>query len=507
MPSTSYGKIFFVGAGPGDPGLLTLRGKACLEQAQAVLYDGLVNPRILEFASQAEHVYVGKKSGSHSLPQQEINRILIDYASRHDRIVRLKGGDPFVFGRGGEEASALHAAGVPFEIVPGVTAGIGAPAYAGIPVTCRGISSAVSFFTAHGLADEGQERMDLARLATHGTLVFYMTTKTLPQVVQAALLAGRAPDTPAAAIEWGTYARQRTVEGSLENIAQRCIDACIEAPVLFVIGDVVALRDHVAWFEARPLHALRIVTTHAAERQGVLEARLAELGAEVFCFPSMEASPQPPPPAFEEISRYDWIVLASVNAAEMLFSALEQRGQDARTLAGVRLCTIGETAHEAVQRRFLAVDAPVDNYGDNHVIAAIEAHGPLHGQRVLLPRSDVARGSLSTALRDAGATVDETAAYRSTAPATTPERVTALLNFAPNLVVFTNAGAVRNFSRLLGEESFDTLKTHAAFASIGPVTSQAAQDHGLKIAIEPARHDIPHLIEAICAWRDAAPPI
>lgn len=503
------GKVYLVGAGPGDPGLLTLRGRECLERAEVVIYDALVNPVLLDFARQAEVIFAGKKTDRHSLPQEEMNAILIEQARKFSVVVRLKGGDPFVFGRGGEEALALKAQGIPFEVVPGITAGLAGPAYAGIPVTHRGVTSSLTFFTGHGVAGETSGTLDFSRPILEGTLVFYMGVRNLGLIADELVRFGRAAETPVAVIEWGTYARQRTVTGTLEDINGRCAEARVETPALVVVGEVVALRANLEWFETRPLYGLHVVVTHAAQTQGRLERLLRDLGADVLAFPTIEIEHIETVQADSgedtwKLEAFDWVVLTSVNGAEMFFDGLERRGLDARALAATRLCASGATTVESVRRRFLRVDAVPEGYDAAAIVAALEAHGPLRGTRLLLPRSDIARKSLPEALRAAGAEVTELMAYRTKAPVDVSNSVARLFAFRPRLVVFTNSVALRNFAEIFTLKQL--VEAGVVFASIGPVTSAAARAHGIEIDIEPVRHEIPHLIEAICAWRADARP-
>ncbi len=496
---TSKSKVYLVGAGPGDPGLITVRGRDCLRGATAVVYDTLVHPALLDHAPpDAERIFVGKQTGRHSLPQEEIQRVLITQAQAGATVVRLKGGDPFVFGRGGEEARALAAAGIPFEVVPGVTAGIAVPAYAGIPVTQRGVAGSVSLITGHTRDDD---TLGLGSLAREGTLVFYMGVKNLPRIVRELHAIGRRPDTPAAMISWGTCARQRTVCARLDQLDEVARTAGIEAPAIVLVGEVAHLRGALAWFEARPLHGLRVAVTHTRQRSGALDNRLRELGAEVIAVPTLAIEPADPAGDPLDPAQYDWIVLTSVNAVEMLFTLLSRRGADARRLAGVRLCVSSTpTVVEAVRARFLEPDVVPTAFGAEITRDAMVAVAPLEGRRVLMPRADIAHSSLPDVLREAGAHVDAPVAWHSTVPEGAEENVAAMLRAAPQLVVFTNAAAVRNFAHILGER-LSTFAAGAAVASLGPVTSRTLTGHGLPVHVEPARPDLEHLIEAICDWR------
>ncbi|HNR30789.1 MAG TPA: uroporphyrinogen-III C-methyltransferase [Candidatus Hydrogenedentes bacterium] len=499
---SEFGKVYLVGAGPGDPGLITVRGRALLECADVVIYDALIPPELPRRAARAERIFVGKQADRHSLPQEDIHRILIEQARRHACVVRLKGGDPFVFGRGGEEAAALAAAGVPFEVVPGVTAGVAGPAYAGIPVTQRGLASSVTFLSAHGASGDAAPLEDVAHTMLEGTQVVYMGVAGLPRVVEALIRAGRAPDTPAAVIEWATFARQRTIAGTLETLCAQCRRAGIETPALVVVGPAAALHERLRWFEKRPLHGLRVAVTHAEQHAGALEARLRDLGADVFAFPAIRIEAVDAPPEVD-LAAYDWVLLMSVNAVDMLFHLLARSGRDARALAGARLCVAGTpSVLEAVRGRYLEPDAVPAHFGADAVVAALEAAGgPLSGKRVLLPRADVARSALPAALRARGAAVEDLVGWRKAPAETSRDAVEALLAFAPEVVVFTNAAAVGCFASLLDAAQLARLRGGAVFASLGPVTTAAAREQGLEIQIEPPRPDTAHLIEAVCAWR------
>ena len=494
------GIVYLVGAGPGDPGLLTLRGLRCLQAAGVVVYDALVNPALLRHAPRAEHIYVGKQAERHSLPQEEIQRILIEHARQGHQVVRLKGGDPFVFGRGGEEALALADAGIPFEIVPGVTAGIAAPAYAGIPVTQRGLATSVTFITGHFAGDERALSIDFEHLSPQGTLVFYMGVAALPEICKALVRHGWPGDTPCAVIEWATYARQRTVSGTLNDLPDAVNAAGIGAPSIIVVGHVAALRDRLAWFENRPLFGLRIAVTHTEQRKGPLEEQLAALGAGVFSFPTLEVEPETTPGVLLDAGRHDWIVLTSANAADMLFASLDHEGKDARALAGVRLCAVGASTMDALAARYLKADVVPENYTSEAIVAAMMRAGNLKGASVLVPRADVGRASLAQALTDAGAVVDEAVAYHTRLPAASGALKEELLAYQPHLLVFTNATAVRNLFEILSSADVAALRESASAASIGPVTSRALDGAGFSVAVEPARHDVAHLVEAICDW-------
>lgn len=498
---SSPGKVYLVGAGPGDPGLITLRGVECLRRADAVVYDALVNPVLLQHAPQAEQIYAGKKSGGHSLPQGDITRILLELAQSGKAVVRLKGGDPFVFGRGGEEALALAEAGIPFELVPGVTSGIAAPAYFGIPVTHRGLATSVSFITAHATGEGGaMAPLALDQLALRGTLVFYMGLTSLGKVCAELLAAGRDPATPAALIASGTSARQRIFRASLGAMATAGPEQGLQSPVLFMVGEVVGLADSLEWFGRGDLAGLRAVVTHAAGTSDPLENLLRDAGADVLHLPLLSFVPAAEPLPALDYGSFDWIVFSSPNAAEQLFAGMRRLGQDARRLGRARFCAIGKRTAHAVEREHLIVDVQPRGFEPGAVIAAMEALAPLRGTRVLVPRADISRSALPEALRAAGAEVVELVAYRTEQAALPAELLRRLESYAPEVIVFTNSNAARAFAATCWEHLGDDIRERLRIAVIGPVTKQAAVAAGLPVEIEPLEHDAQHLFEAICQW-------
>lgn len=501
------GKVFLVGAGPGDPGLLTVRGRELLGRADAVVYDHLVDERIARLADRAELIFVGKRPEAHPLTQEDINRLLVDLAQRHACVVRLKGGDPFVFGRGGEEALALREAGVPFEVVPGVTAGVGVPAYAGIPVTHRGLASSVTFLTGHRPPGETETAPQLDRLHLDGTLVFYMGAGRLHENLRAIAASGRVEDTPAAAIEWGTYPRQRVIVGTLANLAARATEARIESPALIVVGEVARLRESLQWFEDRPLFGRRVVVTRAKARAGEMIRLLHERGAEVFEFPTVEIAV---PPRVEvaaglgDLSRYAWIVLTSINGIETLFERMAVEGHDARALHHVRLCAISARTADALAARSLRPDLVPPRYENELVADEMErVGGSLRGQTVLIPRAELGRSGLPDALRARGAVVRELDAYTTAIPENASQLTDALERFAPEYVIFSSGSAARNLREILGPERTARLAEHAVFAAIGPIAARVAAEAGMPVAIVPAQHRIEDLVESVAAFAAA----
>jgi len=497
-PSRAYGKVYLVGAGPGDPGLLTVRGKACLQAADCVVYDALVNPALLALAPRAELVYAGKQAGRHSLPQGDINALLHTLAGRHAHIVRLKGGDPFVFGRGGEEALALAAAGIPFEVVPGVTSGIAVPAYAGIPVTHRGLARGVTFVTGH-TDEQGRFLLEAADLPKRGTVVVYMGVRSLPAMVRVLRESGRGGDTPAALLASGTYATQRVLVSDLEHIVARAQEEGIAAPALLIVGEVISLRDTLSWFEKRPLFGKRILLTHSRRDHDALAEGLAALGAEVMVMPTVAFQALECDDALPGIVDSEWLLLTSANAVTHLFEALRAAGRDFRALAGVRLLTVGRSATQALEARHARPDATLDNHEPERVTAALRAAGAQPGDRLAILRSDLTRRALAQALRDDGYSVAELSAYRA-APPVAVGTEEALLAFAPQMVVFTNSAAVRNLCATLSPERLVELLRGTQVASIGTVTSTALQEMGIGVDVEPPEPTIAQLIERIAAW-------
>ena len=501
------GKVYLVGAGPGDPRLLTLRAAELIAAADCVIYDALVHPAILErIPHSVEREFVGKRGGETSARQDEINALLIESAGKYDTVVRLKGGDPFVFGRGGEEAQGLAREGIAFEVVPGVTAGVAAPAYAGIPVTHRGVSSAVTFVTGHEDPEKDQSDIDWSHLGgVGGTIVFYMGTRRMAENLDLLIANGRAADTPAAVIEWGTYPRQRTLSATLGTLAREATAAGIGAPAIVVVGEVAGLRDQLAWFENRPLYGKRILVTRARAQASSFAAQLEELGAEVVQFPTIRIAPaldsEPLRRAVNQIDHYDWIVFTSVNGVEYLWEELRASGRDTRSLAGVSLCAIGPATAASLEMHGAHADVVPAEFVSEAAVPAMLAESPLAGARVLLPRADIARSALPELLRAEGAEVHEVTAYRTVIDDHESESMRDELNRTSiDLITFTASSTVRNFVQLFG-----TNTGGAKVASIGPITSRTARELGLEVDVEAAEYTIPGLVQAIAEKLGTAP--
>ncbi len=498
------GTVYLVGAGPGDPGLLTLKGQACLARADVVLYDYLANPSLLRHApDHAERIYVGRRGRGAYLDQGEINRVIIQKAREGRTVVRLKGGDPFVFGRGGEEAEAIAAAGLTFEIVPGVTAATAVPAYAGIPVTHRTLASTVAFVTGHEDPTKESEVLEWPKLATaDGTLVFFMGMKNLPTIVARLLKDGRSPDTPVALIHWGTWAKQRTVTGTLEDIVDLSRKARFEPPTLIVVGEVVQLRRQLNWFETKPLFGRRILVTRARGQAPEFSRLLSEAGAEAVECPTIETvapkSWEPVDTAIERLGRYHWLIFTSVNGIGPFMERLRAAGLDTRALAGAQICCIGPRTAEELVRHGLRADLVPAEYQAEGVLEAF-GNQDMRGTRILIPRAEVAREILPERLREMGAQVDVVTVYRTVrSEATIAQLREALERGSIDMMTFTSSSTVRNFTDLFADPA-ELARTVAGLpvACIGPITAGTARELGLEVTVQARANTIPALAQAI----------
>ena len=507
--SVRAGVAYLVGAGPGDPGLLTVRALELIESADVILYDRLIPDRVVGEKSRpdAELIYVGKMPDRHALPQRQIEEVMVDRARAGNSVLRLKGGDPFVFGRGGEEAEALIEAGIPFEVVPGVTAGIAASAWAGIPVTHRDRSSAVAFVTGHEdptRAESGLSTstpLEYEGLATFpGTLVFYMGVGRLAEIAQRLIASGRNPEEPAAVIEKGTLPAQRSVFAPLQRIAQVAEEAEITPPAITVIGSVTELGEELSWLDRRPLHGKKVVVTRARPQASSLASRLQELGAEVVQLPAIRIEPTIETAEvegmLERISEYGLICLTSPNGADQLFAALESKGLDARALSGARIAAIGPGTSAALMRHGIRADVVPEDFVAEALVEAL-AETDLTGVSVLVARAQEARDTLPEGLSRLGAEVDVVALYRTVAEDLDEDAIARARG--ADFVTFTSSSTVKNLVSALPDRS---VLEAARIVSIGPITSQTAEDEGLEVHVEASRHDIDGLIEALVS--DAA---
>ncbi|MCP4375221.1 MAG: uroporphyrinogen-III C-methyltransferase [bacterium] len=504
----SDGCVYLVGAGPGDPGLMTVRGRDLLRRADAVVYDNLASRRLLaEARNCAEMIYVGKQASAHTLKQDQINELLVRLGLEGKQVVRLKGGDPFVFGRGGEEALALVEAGVRFEIIPGITAGIAAAAYAGIPVTHRGVTSSIALITGHETPDKDESDLDYAALASWpGTLAFYMGVKNLPKITASLIEHGMDPATPAALVRWGTTARQETVTGTLSDITEIATQAGIKPPALILVGHVVALRQSISWFENRPLFGKRIVVTRARLQASRLTAQLEDLGAEVVELPAIRIEPPldttPLDHAAGNASEFDWVIFTSANGVDAFFGALRRANLDSRALSGVQICVIGPGTAKRLEQFGLRPDAQPKTYQAAEISQTLANIEDLNGKKILCPRADIAPKDLITDLEALGAVVSDITAYRTVGETPEDELLDDIFaDNGPDWITFTSSSTVTNFVNAVGLDRLG--KSGASLASIGPVTSQTMRGFKLEPNVEADPYTIGGLVEAILA---AQPP-
>jgi uroporphyrinogen III methyltransferase / synthase len=471
-------KVYLIGAGPGDPDLITVKGRRLLTLADSVLYDHLAPHALLSLAPPAaERVYVGKKKSDHEFTQTEIAAMLIDRARRGLTVVRLKGGDPFIFGRGGEEAEALADAGIPFEIVPGVTTPLGIAAYTGVPLTHREHTSAVTFVTGHAV-----EQIDWAKVGHAETLVIFMGLTTFPQIARELIARGRSPETPAMAVRWATRPDQEVTVGTLATLPT--LTAAMKPPATIIVGEVVRLHSKLDWFGRLPLAGRRIVITRAREQADTLAARLSALGAAVIELPTIEirppADPAPLDRAIADLPSYDWLIFTSANGVRAFIDRLP----DLRALRG-KICAIGPATRAAIEALHLKIDLMGEQYVAESLVEAFAPH-PLEGKRILLPRAAVARDIIPVELRKRGAHVDVVEAYRTVAP-----EIRDIPKF--DAITFTSSSTVKNFVAAAGAESL----AGAQVVTIGPVTSQTARDLGLTVAAEAGVYTVDGLVDAL----------
>ena len=506
--SNSPGIVYIVGAGPGDPELMTLKGAQTLREADVVFHDELLDRRILDLVSPTcELIYVGKRGGRASNTQQSINKLMAERAHEGLTVVRLKGGDPLVFGRGGEEALHLRQAGVDFEIVPGISAASGVTAYAGIPLTHRGTASAAVIVTGNEDPESETCSVDWSTLAQLDvTLVIFMAARTLPAICRTLVRHGRASTTPAAVIQWGTWSRQKTVEGTLETLAEKAAATSIASPALIVIGEVVTLRNQLMWREHKPLFGRHILVTRSTDQAGDLSERLAAEGAQVHTLPLIEmAEPevlQPLDEAIGSLPNWHWLLFTSANGVKFFFERLLHLQRDARALAHVRVAAVGSKTAQALSERNIRADLiPVDpsQRGLISELSTLE----VEGLRFLFPTSDLSRTELPDALEARGAHVERVIAYQNRAPKV-DQTVSQLTSEGPiDLIIFNSPSAIHHAYEVLGEQEANALLDQSDIACMGSTTADAARARGLRVAVQPALSSIPNLVEAICAHYDA----
>ncbi len=506
LPKDHTGIVYLVGAGPGDPGLITVRGAELLALAEIVVYDALANPQLLRHCPTAEKIYVGKQADRHSKTQQQINELLVEHGRRGRRVVRLKGGDPFVFGRGGEECEALAAANVQFEVVPGITAAIAAPAYSGIPVTHRDFNSSFTFITGHekeeSVSPGAASDIDWTSVAKLPCIAFYMGARSLPRICTKLMAGGMSGDTPAATIQWGTTPKQKTVVGTVSNLAQRAAEANIGPPTLTIIGKVVELRGALSWFERRPLFGKTIVVTRSREQASELTRRLGELGANVIEEPTIELVPPADQSAVDAVLRdmsgFDWIIFTSPAGVSHAKRRLIELGLDVRAFGPAKLAAVGaETAKAIRDQLSLKVDLCPQQFVAEALADALQKNGEVAGKRFLLLRADIGRPILAKRLHQDGAAKVADVAIYQTRPAGKFSESTrlALAQGQVHWITFTSSSTVTNFLTQLGADAAAQL-SKIRLASIGPVTSQTMRAAGLQ-PIQAQIYNLDGLVAAI----------
>ncbi|MFQ5646097.1 MAG: uroporphyrinogen-III C-methyltransferase [bacterium] len=496
------GKVYLVGAGPGDLSLITYKAVEAIRGADVIIYDYLANKKLLEMAQTgAEKIYVGKKGASHTLPQGGINQLLVEKALTGKTIARLKGGDPFIFGRGGEEIEELIKHDIPFEVVPGITSAIAVPAYAGIPLTHRDFTSTVAFVTGHENPDKGYSAIAWDKISTGvGTLVFLMGVKNIPNICRRLIENGRPETTPAAVIRWGTTNKQQAVTGTLANIEQRCKEENIKPPSIFVVGEVVTLREKMNWFEKRPLFGKRVVVTRARAQASGMVKRLTGLGAEVIEFPTIRIEPPEDnyvalDQAITELDKYDWLIFTSVNGVKAFFKRLKTALGDIRRLGGIKISAIGSQTAQQLEDFQIIPDFVPAEYRAEGIIKGLTRLG-ISGKKVLIPRAREAREILPEELRKAGADVLVAPAYK-TVPDFDPAAKELILSGGADVVTFASSSTVTNFAGLFTENELNRIKENTKIASIGPITSETARKLGLEPHIMPSTYTIDALVAEI----------
>jgi len=499
----AMGKVYLVGAGPGDAGLITLRGLECLKSSKVVIYDRLVNQQLLTYAPKAEKIFVGKGPDETPLKQEEINRLLVVKASEGKTVVRLKGGDPFIFGRGAEEALFLAEAGIPFEIVPGITAASGAAAYCGIPLTHQGMSSAVALVSGHRAPTKGKRKTSWEALAgLGGTLVFYMGVKNLSALAKNLIQKGLSPDTPAALVEYATTPKQKVTSAPISKIASKAQKEGLKSPGLLFIGRVVGLREKLNWFENRPLFGRTIVVTQALAEAGPFVEALKLRGAFVLELPTIRIRPPSNFSSLDEaitdLENFHWLIFTSANGVEAFMGRLQRAKKDVRALGRLRIAAIGRATEEKLAEYGLGVDLKPEKFTSEALVTLFRQLDILRGKRVLLPRSEKASEYLARGLTHCGASVITASAYRTGLEKR--ENLAALeklISGEVDVVTFTSSSTVRNFVQIVGKETIDALPETTKFTSIGPVTTATALQLGLDIHVEATQHTIRGLTKTI----------
>jgi uroporphyrinogen III methyltransferase/synthase len=504
-PAGTIGTVFLVGAGPGDTGLITVKGADCIRQAEVVVYDNLVNEALLQKYArpEAELIYVGKEASEHTLPQPEINKLLVRLAQTGRVVCRLKGGDPYVFGRGSEEALELVQNGIPFEVVPGITAAVAVPAYAGIPLTDRSCTSTAALITGHEDPNKKESSIDWAKLATAcGTLVFYMGVKNLPNIVQELITHGRTPETPIALIRHGTYNSQETVSGTLIDIVEKVRAKGLKPPAIIIVGEVVSLREKLRWFDLKPLFGKKVLVTRSRLQASLLREKLEQLGAIVREFPTIDIRPVSDlaqlDAAIMAIESFGWLIFTSVNGVSIFFERLFQLGRDVRALSQTKLAVIGAETRDQLRAFGLQADLMPERFTSEKLVEALTAGEPdFSGRKVLLPTSEIGRDIIAQELTRRGAEAVVVPIYQNLRPEYSAKQIDAAFGDGLDLVTFTSSSTVTNLVEILTRQDRKEYLPQIKAASIGPVTSETARQHQLSLALEAEVSTIEGLVAAI----------
>ncbi|OGI24384.1 MAG: uroporphyrinogen-III C-methyltransferase [Candidatus Melainabacteria bacterium RIFOXYA12_FULL_32_12] len=491
-------KVYLLGAGPGDEGLITVKGLECIKNADVIVYDNLVNENLLSFAKDTvEKIYVGKKINQHTLVQDEINKLLVQKAKEGKTVVRLKGGDPFVFGRGGEEALELKKEDIPFEIVPGISSSIAALAYAGIPITHRAISTSFHVITGHEDPTKEEESVDYQALAQlKGTLVFLMGLNNLGKICSQLLKYGKSSDTPAAVVSKGTTSEQKVAVGTLDNIEQKLDN--ITYPAIIVVGDVINLRESLNWFENKPLFGRKILVTRARHQASALVKKIEEAGGRAIEFPTIEIQSNDNDSQlkqmFDSLNNYQWVIFTSVNGVEIFFEKLKSNDKDIRTIGQAKLCAIGEATRQALENYYLKVDFTPHEYVAEALVEGLKERIKA-GDKVLIPRADVAREILPDQLKEMCAVVDVVPLYKTVLPNRSAEELKDILDKV-DTITFASSSTVTNFIQILGRENLHLLD-NKEIACIGPITLDTARENGLKSIKMAKKYTIDGLVSLL----------
>ncbi|MGV8058120.1 MAG: uroporphyrinogen-III C-methyltransferase [Smithellaceae bacterium] len=494
------GKVYIIGAGPGDAGLITLKAVECLRLADVVIYDNLVNEELLKYApAQARFIYAGKKGGDHTLSQDKINTLLAREALAGNIVARLKGGDPFIFGRGGEEAEVLVARGIPFEVIPGVTSAIAVPAYAGIPLTHRGLTSTVAFITGH--EDPAKDKSDInwQALAGIGTLVFLMGVKNIGQITGTLITHGKLPATPAALIRRGTTPQQKIITGTLATIAGQALSENFKPPAILVVGPVVDLSDTLRWFDLKPLFGKGVVITRPERQADNLARLLTSEGAFPIAFPTISIVPPADlcelDNAIDQLESYDWLIFTSANGVRFFFARLKEKGRDVRDLKGIKICCIGPATARQIEGRGVKVDLVPEKFIAEGILKSF-ASVDLSGRKILIPRAAEARDILPEGLKKQGAAVDVATTYRTINSGRKKEELTKLIDAGEvDVITFTSSSTVTNFVEIMGADF--VLPAHIRIACIGPVTAATAKKEGFKVDIAEEEYTMEGLVQSL----------